>query len=137
MEFKVKPTRGKPRVLEATPEALQEAMLDVGTSLKWIRLEDGAFRFMQFDADRELDYGDTPLQGPPELHRADAGSVDALGALPAMEAFLGASDEWRELYEWEDVSYELGTRINSLPKLLFVIFMILVIIVVLLETVGL
>ncbi len=136
VELRVKPKRGKVRVVEATPEALADALRDVGTEVKWIQLEK-KWQYMRFDVDKELDYGDTPLQGEPTLHRASAGSIGEIGALPALEAFLSGSDEWRKLYEWEDVSYELGTRITSHRKFYFVAGIILTLIMIMLDALGL
>jgi hypothetical protein len=107
VELQIQPEKGKARVVEATPEAIDAALREMDT-LQFIICSDNEHeRYMQ-DNGKQLEYGEYP-EGGVKLYRASTGSVRLHGSRPAFHSFLAGTDEWRELYQWEDVTGELPT----------------------------
>jgi hypothetical protein len=107
MELRIQPEKGKERVVDATPEAIESALREMGELLFIVCSDEENERYMQDDGS-QLEYGEYP-EGGVKLYRASAGSVRLHGARPAFLSFLAGTDEWRELYQWEDVTGELPT----------------------------
>jgi len=107
MELQIQPENGKARIVGATPEAIESALREMDT-LRFIICSDDSGRYMQ-DNGKVLEYGENVEGQDTKLYRASTGSVRLHGARPAFLSFLEGTDEWRDLYPWQDVSGELPT----------------------------
>jgi hypothetical protein len=101
VELQIQPDTGDARIVEATPETIETALRGMG-ALQFIICTDESGRFMQ-DNGKVLEYGEH-REGVDRLYRATIGSVRLRGSLPAFLSFLEGTDEWRELYRWDDVT---------------------------------
>ena len=113
MKLRIQPERGNEQVGDATPEAIEAALGEVGTTVQFIivEAEDADDRFMQCNG-RELECR-ADLEGDgAKLYRADQGSVSVQGALPALVSFVEGTEAWRELYRWSDASIVPGAISN-------------------------
>lgn len=106
VELRIQPAKGKERIVEATPEAVESALFELG-KIEFIVVSDDHGRFMQ-DNGTVLEHGEN-VEGYLTLLRASPGSVRMLGSRPAFQSFLAGTDEWRDLYPWKDVSDEVGS----------------------------
>lgn len=105
MQLRVTASSGREEVQPATPEAVEEALQHLGSSVQFLILEDGD-RFMQDDG-RTLEMGDNT--GPLKLLRAKAGDVRQHGSLPAFASFLAGDGAWKTQYVWTDVTDDVPT----------------------------
>jgi len=114
VELRIQPEVGQARIADATPEAIESALHEMD-ALQFIICTDDSGRFMQ-DNGEVLEYGENLEGQDARLYRASTGSVRLHGSRPAFLSFLEGTDEWRDLYPWEDVSGELptvwGTRLR-------------------------
>ena len=104
VELRIQPDTGDERIVKATPETIETALREMD-ALQFIVCSDDGGRYMQ-DNGKVLEYGEC-LEGEDRLYRASTGSVRLHGSLPAFLSFLEGTDEWRELYRWDDVSGEI------------------------------
>lgn len=107
VELRIQPETGKARIVDATPEAIESALREMG-ALQFIICSDDRGRFMQ-DNGKELEYGENLEGKDTRLLRASTGTVRLHGSRPAFLSFVEGTDEWRELYRWKDVSDEVPT----------------------------
>lgn len=125
VELEIQPERGKTRIVDATPETIESALREMDT-LQFIICSDDGGRYMQ-DNGKVLEYGEN-IEGKFQLCRASTGTVRLHGSRPAFLSFLEGTDEWRELYEWKDVSGEVPTvweqRLRHLPIVAFILFVL-------------
>lgn len=93
------------KTVEATPDAIEAALREVGSKLDFMIIEDGPGTYMQTDG-AQLEYRETEL-GQFKHFRA---YVDYEDALRAFVAYAAGSDEWRGLCDWKDVTLEFVSR---------------------------
>ena len=114
VELQIQPEVGKARIVDATPEAIESALREMDT-LQFIICSDDGGRYMQ-DNGKVLEYGENLEGKNTKLYRASTGGLRLHGSRPAFLSFLEGTDEWRELYRWDDVSDEVptiwGTRLR-------------------------
>jgi hypothetical protein len=129
VRLEIQPESGKTRIVDATPEAIESALREMDT-LQFIICRDDGGRYMQDDG-KVLEYGEYIEVQSPRLSRASTGTVRLHGSRPAFLSFLQGTDEWRELYEWKDVSHELPTvweqRLRWVPAVAFILFVLWVV----------
>ena len=110
---------GKEQVVEATPEALEAALRDVGTKVEFIVVEDEAERRLMQTNGEQFEYGEQEL-GLPRHFRAHGPAKSFEDTLRVFVAFTAGSDEWRTLCDWTDVTAEVYKRSRPVVVILIV-----------------